>query len=253
MPDAFNNPVMQSFPFAVAMGIVGTAPTQPVAGRVQGYVATSATSGVAVRATTYTPQGANAQRSVKSTSANDTSAGTGARTVTINYLTAAFVLKSETVTMNGLTAVATANSDIAYIESIVVATCGSGGGNAGTINVFTDNAGAGSIWGSIAASDNQTFWAHHYVPSGVTCYVYNLSAGATVVAGQCNLNRNGNPSTTNPQYQIGVTVIHPAAATWDHEYLVPLAIVGPDLIFAVERPVASTASTAVAGFEYIQF
>lgn len=238
--------------WAVAFGSIANAGA--TVGRAQGYTATSAASGKAIRATTYTPQGANAQRSFKSTSANDASAGTGARTVTIIYLTAAFVLKSETVTLNGLTAVATVNSDIAYIESIVVATVGSTGGNVGTINFFVDNAGAGAIWGSIAPSDNQTFWAHHYVPTGVTCYLLNFSAGATVVAGQCNLNHSGDPSNANlPQQQIGLTIMHAAAASWDHSFEVPLALPGPDLIWLVERPVAATASTSVAGFEYMQF
>lgn len=239
--------------WGLVMGQLGTGQSF-VASRAQGYTSTSATSGKVIRATTYTPQGANAQRSVNSTSANDTSAGTGARTVTINYLDTSFTLKSETVTLNGVTAVATTNTDIAYIESIVVATVGSGGGNVGTIQVWTNNNGTGSIWGSIAASDNQTFWAHHYVPANVTCYLVGFSAGATVVAGQCNLNHSGNPSSANlPQLQIGLTIMHPAAGTWEHELEVPIAVPGPDLVWLVERPVAVTASTAVAGFEYIQF
>jgi len=238
--------------WAVAMGLLDDGTV--AVGRAQGYTATSATSGKVIRATTYTPQGANAQRSVNSTSASDTSAGTGARTVTINYLDASFVYKSTTVTLNGTTAVATSVSDIAFIESIVVASVGSGGGNAGTIQVWTNNNGTGSIWGSIAVSDNQTFWAHHYVPSGVSCYVLSMNCGATVVAGQCNMNHSGDPLNANlPQLQIGMTLMHAAANSWSHDFRIPLAIPGPDLIWLVERPVATTASTAVAGFEYIQF
>src|SRR5512135_3111762 len=86
--------------WAVAMGMLSDNTT--VVGRAQGYTATSATTGKAIRATTYTPQGTNAQRSVNSTSASDASAGTGARTVTINYLDATNIaLASETVTLNG--------------------------------------------------------------------------------------------------------------------------------------------------------
>jgi hypothetical protein len=247
-----NTPTTVDAAWALAFGLVGS--TTSVAGRAQGYTSTSATSGKVIRATTYTPQGAGAQRSVNSTSASDASAGTGARTVTINYLDVNFVLKSETVTLNGTTAVATVNTDIAFIESIVVATVGSGGGNVGTIQVWTANNGTGSIWGSIAASDNQTFWAHHYVPAGVTCYILGFTAGATVVAGQCNINHSGNPLSANiPQLQIGVTLMHVAAGTWDHNFDVPLVLPGPDLVWLVERPVAVTASTAVAGFEYLQY
>jgi hypothetical protein len=237
---------------AYSVGVPST--TVSSYGRAQGYVGTSATSGKVIRATNYAPQGANAQRSVNSTSANDASAGTGARTVTINYLTAAFVLKSETVTMNGVTAVNTVATDIAYIESIMVASVGSVGGNVGTIQVWTATAAGGSVWGSIAASDNQTFWAHHYVPSGLTCCIVSFSAGATVVAGQGNMNRSGDPSNANlPQLQIGQTIVHVAAGQWDHQFQVWPQIVGPDLIWLVERPVAATASTAVGGFEYVQF
>ncbi len=238
--------------WSAAMGLLSDGST--VAGRAQGYTATSATSGKVIRATTYTPQGVNGTRSVNSTNANDTAAGTGARSVIINYLDTNFVLKSTTVVLNGLTAVATSVADIAFIESIVVATVGSGGGNVGAIQVWTANNGTGTIWGSIAASDNQTFWAHHYVPAGVTCYVLSMNAGATVAAGQCNMNRSGDPlSTTSPQLQIGMTLVHPAVGSWDHDFKIPLAIPGPDLVWLVERPLAVTASTALAGFEYLQF
>jgi len=238
--------------WSLALGQVGD--DVATTGRVQGYIATSATTAVAVRATTYTPQGTNAQRSVSSSNANDTSAGTGARTVKVNYLNTSFVLKSETITMNGTNAVNTSASDIAYIESMEVLTVGSGGGNAGTVRIYTQTAGDGSIWGSIATGENQTFWAHHYVPAGVTCYIISQSAGATVVAGQSNMNHISDPSNANsPQRQIGVTLVHAAANSWSHEFQVPMAVAGPDLIWVVERPVSGTASTAVAGFEYVQF
>jgi len=254
MSDAFgNSPVIIDAAWGVAFGLVGSG--FAVTGRAQGYTSTSATSGKVIRATTYTPQGTNAQRSVNSTSANDTSAGTGARTVTVNFLdTTMASLQSETVTLNGTTAVNTVTTSLALIENIVVGSVGSGGGNAGTLQIFTATAGGGSVWGSVAASDNQTFWAHHYVPSGVTCYILNFSAGATVVAGQCNLNHSGNPLGANiPQLQIGTTIMHVGAGTWDHTFEVPLGVPGPDLVWLTERPVAATASTAVAGFEYMQF
>ncbi len=248
--DTFGDLITIDFEDAIMLGLIPNA----VVGRAQGYVGTSSTAGKVVRATAYTPQGTNAQRSLKSTSTNDTSAGTGAQQVTINYLNTSFQLKSETVTLNGTTAVNTVNTDIAFIENMVVSQVGSSGGNAGTINLYTATAGGGSIWGSIAASDNQTYWAHHYVPSGVTCYIINFSAGATVVAGQTNINHSVNPWSTNiPQQQIGVTIMHVGAGTWDHDFQVPLGIPGPDLVWLVERPVATTVSTAVAGFEYFQF
>ncbi len=231
-----------------------TAITALNTGRAQGYVATSATTGKAIRATTYTPQGANGQRSVNSTSASDTSAGTGAQKVTINFLDTTFTLQSETVTLNGTAGVNTVSTNIAFIESIVVAQVGSGGGNAGTIQVWTGTGATGSVWGSIAVSDNQTFWAHHYVPSGLTCYILGFVGGATAVAGQTNINHFGNPLSSNiPELQIGLTIVHLAGSSFEHNFEVPLIVPGPDLILLTERPTATTTSTAVAGFEYIQF
>lgn len=239
--------------WGLVMGQIG-ANASFAASRAQGYIATSATSGVAIRGTTYTPQGTNAQRSIKSTSASDTAAGTGAQKVTINFLDTTFTLQSETVTLNGTTAVNTVSTNIAYIENMVVTQVGSGGGNVGTISIFTGTAGGGSAWGSIAASDNQTFWAHHYVPSGVSCYILSVTCGSTAVVGQTNINHFGNPSVSNiPELQIGVTLVHLAGSSFDHDYEIPLVITGPDLILLVERPASVTASTAVAGFEYLQF
>lgn len=247
-----NSETMLPAGWSVSFGVAGN--DVSTFGRAQGYIATSATTGKVIRATTYSPQGANTQRSVNSTSANDTSAGTGARSVTINYLDTNFVLKSETVTLNGTTAVNTVNTDIAFIESIVVASVGSSGGNAGTIQVWTGTGGAGSVWGSIAASDNQTFWAHHYIPAGVSCYIIKMVGGATVVSGQTNMNKTGNPLSDNtPQMQIGMTIAHPLGSSVSHSFDIPLVVNGPDLVFLVERPGAATASTAVGGFEYIQF
>lgn len=231
-----------------------------IVGRAQGYLGTTNTSGKPVRATAYAAQGTNAQRSLKSSNVNDNISGSGAQSVTINYLNTSFQLKSDTVWLSGTLAARTNANDIAFIENMQVAQCGVDGGNDGTISIFTDNAGAGSVWGSIAPSDNQTFWAHHYVPAGVTCYILTFTCGATIATGQCNMNHSGNPLSTNvPQLQIGPTLIHQGGASWDHEFEVPLGIAGPDLIWLVERPTfltgssSANGSTAVCGFEYVQF
>lgn len=237
---------------ALAFGMVGDGVA--TMGRTQGYVGTSATSGVAIRATAYAPQGTNSQRSFKSTSVNDTAAGTGAQQVTLNYLDTSFATHSEVITLNGTTAVNTVGTNIAFIENMIVSQVGSGGGNAGTIEIFTATAGGGSIWGTIATGDNQTFWAQHYVPAGVTCYIIAMTTGSTAVAGQTNINHFGNPLSTNiPELQIGVTIMHGGAGTWDHMYQVPLAVVGPDFILLTEKPVSNGVNTVFSGFEYVQF
>jgi hypothetical protein len=248
--DTFGNPIATPFEWAASFGLLPGA----VVGRVSGYVATAATSGYAVRATAYSPQGTNAQRSLKSSSANDAAAGTGARKVKIVYLNTSFEQKSEVVTLNGTTAVNTVATDIAFIESMEVTEVGTqGGGNVGTISIYTQTNGGGSVWGSIAASDNKTYWAHHYVPAGKTCYILNLIAGATI-AGRATINRSGGPlTTTAPQIGVAGTYPHVAAGSVDHSFRVPTPVVGPDLVWVVERPNATTASTAYADIEYVEF
>jgi hypothetical protein len=104
-----------------------------------------------------------------------------------------------------------------------------------------------------AGSNDQTFWCHHYVPSGVTCYVLSCYGGATAVGGGITLNHSGNLALTNlPQGNLAGTYVHPAAGAVDHSFRVPIAIPGPDLVWAVERPIAATASTAYATLEYVQ-
>ena len=221
-------------------------------GRSFGYTATSAATSKTVRATTYTPQGTNAQRSVNSTSANDTSAGTGARQVKITYLDASgngpF---TETVTLNGTGAVNTVNTNIALIERMDVVAVGSGGGNAGTIQIFTATAGGGSVWGSIAVGDNQTYWAHHYVPVGKTCYVMNLEGASTVTAGGLTINTANPISSLIPQIAPDITIRHGTTFVL-RSYAVPVVVLGPAIVFVNERPDAATASTVFAGFAWIQ-
>jgi hypothetical protein len=239
------------FDWAASFGLIPGV----ISGRAGGYIGTAAVTAVAVRATAYAPQGANAQRSLKSSSANDAAAGSGARVIRVTYLNASFALHTEDVTLNGTNAVNTAGADWAFIERMEVISVGTqGGGNVGTISLYTQTGGSGSVWGSIAVGDNMTYWAHHYVPAGKTCRLLGFSGGATVVAGTTTCNRSGNPLTvTEPQRGLGVSLVHPAASFAMHDFRVPIALAGPDLIWLVERPNAATASTAHGFFEYVEF
>lgn len=142
----------------------------------------------AMRRTTYTEQTVNFTGSIKSGSVNDTAAGTGARTVKITYLdqTGTGPL-TETVTLNGTTAVNLVNSNHCFIEKMEVLSAGSGGVNAGLLSLFTGAAGAGTLVGTIAVGDNQTFWCHHYTPVGKTTYIAGTLVGnsSSVVGGGC--------------------------------------------------------------------
>lgn len=249
--DTFGNPVATPFEWAAALGLLPGV----TASRAAGYVGTSAVTAVPIRATAYAPQGTNAQRSLRSSNANDTAAGTGARTVRVTYLNTSFELKTEDVTLNGTTAVNTVATDIAFLERMEVLTVGTqGGGNAGTISIYTQVAAGGSVWGSIAIGDNMTYWAHHYVPTGKTCRVVCMTGSGSVVGGSTTFNRSGNPlGTTEPQKGLGSTLVHAAANYNDHEFRVPVPISGPDFLWMVERPLAATASTAYGFFEYLEF
>jgi hypothetical protein len=164
---------------------VSSAAATATQGTIFGRVQYGASSGVItpVRATTYTEQTTNFTGSVKSSSASDTAAGTGARTITITYYdqTGAGPF-TETATLNGTTAVNLSNTNHSFIEKIVVASVGSGGSNAGTITLFTGAGGTGTTVGTIAVAtissgvgDNTTFWAHHYVATGKTFSLYDIT------------------------------------------------------------------------------
>jgi hypothetical protein len=251
LPNSFiTSPTIIDFETAVLLGRIPGA----ISGRAIGYVSTSDQNNHAVRSTLYTPQGVNAQRSIVSTNANDSAAGTGARTVLLTYLNTSFQLKSETITLNGTTPVNTVGTDIAYVESIQVTSVGSGAVNAGTLNFMTQTGGAGTVWASAAPGDNGTAYAHHYVPTGFTCYVLNFGGGGTGTSGVLNLIHQQNLATPNaPFAQIGLPIVHPVNAQWDHEFQIPLAVPGPDLIYLNELPTTSTANKTWGGFEYVQF
>lgn len=250
--DRFGNPVIQEFDEAVAMGAL---PSNVIVGRATGYVAApTLNTYYSVLSATYIPQTSAAQRSVKSSSANDAANGTGARTLTINYLNNSMVLKQDTVTLNGTTAVDTNVIDIQFIESMIIASCGTGLLNAGNITMMTGLAGAGATMAQINLAENQTFYVHHYVPVGVSCYVRKHTGAGSLSVGRAFLEHTGDPRATLPTLQIGDIIVHSGGFTEDHEYDVPLVVVGPDRILALEFPVASNASNySYASFDYSQF
>jgi hypothetical protein len=128
---------------------------------------------------------------VSSSSANDTSAGTGARTVHIEGLNGDYAVVSETVTLNGQTAVNTVNSYL-YVNAFYVVTVGSGGVNAGDINVGTGVVTAGVpavLYDIIATGYNNRTTGHYCVPAGYTAYMVQglfsagQASGTTAVTG----------------------------------------------------------------------
>jgi len=120
------------------------------------------------------------QMEIVSSSENDTSAGTGARTVEFFYLNGSFVEMSEIVTLNGLTPVTTVATDIYRINTFRVKSVGTGGANAGDIDIrhLADT----PIYSRIAATINRAINGVYTVPYGKELYVFNMlfSAGGAV-------------------------------------------------------------------------
>lgn len=116
---------------------------------------------------------------ISSSSASDTSAGTGARTVYILGINGTGGYVSETVILNGQTAVNTVHEYDA-IETMSVASVGSGGVNAGVIYAGTGTVTAGVPavpYSAIGLGDNLSLVGHWTCPAGFTGYL--VSGGIT--------------------------------------------------------------------------
>jgi hypothetical protein len=153
-----------------------------------GDIALAAITTAALRRTAYTEQSVNFTGSVASSSALDTAAGTGARTLRIFYVDATGVTAGfEDVALNGTANVNLVTATKCFIEKIEVLTVGSTGSNAGILTLRSGLAGTGTVIGTIAATDNRTHWAHHYVVSGKTCNVTGILIGSNVTntVGSC--------------------------------------------------------------------
>ncbi len=261
MAGVYNSTTLQT----IAVDTLGRIITSPAsalaseAGFANGFVNLTSNTKNFVGSTAYNEQAAGAQRSVSSTSAADTAAGTGAQQVTITWFTSAGAgPNTETVTLNGTTAVNTVSTTMCFIESIVVTRVGSGASNAGTITLFTTTAGGGTAIGTIAIGTNQTFWCHHYVPTGTTCSITGIVAGA---------NNNAGASFITSARSIGVAGAvelqisdfvrnggggNASQPSFERSYGTPLNIIGPARINGYVTPDGATTSTYWLSFDFYQ-
>jgi hypothetical protein len=130
---------------------------------------------------------------ISSTDAADASpSGTGARSVLITGINANYDQVFETVVLSGQTAVNTVNSYL-YVNGLTVTSVGSGGANAGDINVGTGTVTAGVpavLYDMIAIGYNNRTTGHYCVPAGYTGYlVHGLftagqASGSTAITGK---------------------------------------------------------------------
>lgn len=223
-----------------------------------GDVATAALTEVVVRRTTYTEQSTNAQRSIASANANDTAGGTGARTVIITYFdqTGAGPY-TELITLNGTTGVNTVNTNVCFIEKIVVDTVGSSGSNTGIITLYSSINKGGVAIGTIGATDNQTYWAHHYVPLGKTINVTGISAshnGTTVGSGAVfRMFSTPVPIANKPNIQVSDSVrLYGQSSTFSRVYQSPIKISGPARLEMRCTPESASSITYRASFDYFE-
>lgn len=223
-----------------------------------GDISTAATTEVVVRRTAYTEQSTNAQRSIASANANDTAAGTGARTVTITYYdqTGAGPY-TETLTLSGTTGVNTANSNICFIEKMQVTTVGSGTNNAGIITLYSAINKGGSAIGTIAATDNQTYWSHHYVPINKTINITGISCshnGTTVGSGAgFRMYSIGLPVANQAILQVSDTVrLYGQSSTFSRVYQSPIKITGPARLELRVSPETTSSVIYRGSFDYFE-
>lgn len=103
------------------------------------------------------------QMQIVSTSANDTAAGTGVRTVTIDYLDANYIQQTLTLTLNGTTPVLTTPTDIFRVNYFHAVTVGSIGNAVGSISL--QSVGGAVTYDIITASNNISFTGIFTVPA----------------------------------------------------------------------------------------
>ena len=115
---------------------------------------------------------------IVSDDAADTSAGTGARTVTVQGLDENYVFQSVDVALNGTTEVQVgdANGWLRVFRAFVL-TAGSAGTAAGTILIQTT--GGGTIYANLS-NGNQTQMALYTVPAGRSLFLDDLNFTAAI-------------------------------------------------------------------------
>jgi hypothetical protein len=223
---------------------------------VVGYTSNNTTSSKVIRATTgFVFFTSAAQRSIASTSASDTAAGTGAQTVTYTYFDSNMLGPfTDTVTMNGTLAVNTNATNVQFIETVTVATVGSGGSNVGTIEIFAATSGGGADFACINPGDNASYWCHHFVNVNKSALIVAMDCSGSLSTGSSIIYSTGDPRATNlPQVNVSGTKRHAVTQTptsWD----APVAIPGPNFVFMSETPdnATSVGTNSIYGsFQYI--
>ena len=110
---------------------------------------------------------------ILSASANDASAGTGIRTIQIDYLDSNYAEKSTIVTLNGTSVVATSALDIFRVNRIRTLTAGTGLKAAGLISLR--NLADTPFYAYILAGYNESEQCIYTVPAGKELYIEEVT------------------------------------------------------------------------------
>jgi len=158
-----------------------------------------------------------------SSSASDTSAGTGARTIKVQALTAAGVWVQVSFTLNGTTAVAPdspyTSTQFTRVHTAFVDTVGSGGFNVGTLTIRHTTTTA-NIFCQMPIGRNQTAVAAYTILAGYVGLL--IKRGLSVV-------NNTNPSASNIEAVIAVREQNKA---W--RYRRPVEVAGSGGVYQAE-------------------
>jgi hypothetical protein len=144
-----------------------------------------------------------------------------------------------------------------FIESIKVMTVGSTGSNVGTISLFVNNSGGGGTIGTISATLNTTFWAHHYVGNGKTFHLTGINIGSTstTVGGgaEFRLFAQVVPVANQPNEQISDTlVLFGQSSTATRNYNSPVTYAGPARVTLYVTPYTTTGETYYGAFDFFE-
>lgn len=207
-----------------------------------GYATSSGSTLTVMRATAYTSQTTNAQRSLVSSHIDDDIVRTGARTVKITYYDENMAGPyEEIVNMAGTTAVNTVNTNICYIEKMEVASVGSQLGNIGTITLKAGTAGGGVTIGTIAAGDNATYWAHHYIAENKTMALVSFIGSIKGMdTGALEIRKTIPTDSNHPECSVTSKLRIPPGTSNAFNFSVPILIVGPAMVTMYGRSDSSS-------------
>jgi hypothetical protein len=183
--------------------------------------------------------------------------GTGAITVNICYFTSEGAGPYEDViVLSGTTPVNSFATDICFIEHMTISTAGATGTNTGTITLFSDIDGDGTIIGSIAPDDNRTQWCHHYVPEGSKCQITSISgakylANGTPVTSFIRAKSIGVVNATEMQVTENFKLIGTTAHS-TRGYHSRITVEGPARLVAYIKPSTTASQNISVAFDFIE-